>query len=526
MCAINSRRSDKMLNAASTEAYRSQMRFRHGAVILKGGKLLASGHNHVRTRFSGPLASNDAIVLPFDLDSGSSSSSAYDYNSSESSHQSSAASASSNSSSAAHSSSSSAHATGSSSGTSDASAGGSHSVGQHSFSMHAEMHAITSALRGARPQRHKSHLSVDPQMAALALAFSFQQQQTATKKGHYSSHHNNNPKITGKKKKKQKQMLKQQGTTASPAIKQCYSALPAQAPWGKKKAKGGGASSAYNSNHNTNKVASGGSPMMAGGVCGAVGTSAAGMHHSGEHSMHPGHGGGGAAVGAAGAEGFHNSSGGGGSGFGAPSPRLRGADMYVVRLLQDAESKARARARRRALTAPSRSSPLANSSWTGDEAGPSGNKNASSVVERGPKYADSRPCWRCLKWMEWAGIKRVFWTDDQGVWEGAKVVQLLYGPFPLIATSATASSSSASSDVDSDSDSGPSYYSHSHHASASGSMALGSSSGGSYAPMSMMMMHPAIHITRYEQAAIVQAAARGAASKSAGAGHVRKKGRG
>jgi len=173
--------------------------------------------------------------------------------------------------------------------------------------------------------------------------------------------------------------------------------------------------------------------------------------------------------------------------------------MYVVRLLQDAESKARARAKRRALTTG-----MMRSAWTDDDFG--GGASASSTE---PKYADSRPCWRCLKWMEWAGIKRVFWTDENGVWEGAKVVQLLYGPFPQL--NAAMSLSNSSSDADSDTD------------TSSGGGRHASSTAAGRTPL----MHPAIHITRYEQAAIVQAArAAGAAGGNGGGGggQARRKG--
>lgn len=32
----------------------------------------------------------------------------------------------------------------------------------------------------------------------------------------------------------------------------------------------------------------------------------------------------------------------------------------------------------------------------------------------------SRPCYRCISYMEWAGIRRVFWTTEDGYWEGGK----------------------------------------------------------------------------------------------------------
>lgn len=87
--------------------------------------------------------------------------------------------------------------------------------------------------------------------------------------------------------------------------------------------------------------------------------------------------------------------------------RIRGADLYVVRLLQDTHSKAKMKEQRRRQR---------------------GHTSVSdTAVDVSPQYADSRPCWRCLEWMYWAGIKRVFWTDAEGVWHGDKVVQLLFG---------------------------------------------------------------------------------------------------
>ena len=37
----------------------------------------------------------------------------------------------------------------------------------------------------------------------------------------------------------------------------------------------------------------------------------------------------------------------------------------------------------------------------------------------------SRPCYRCVSYMHSAGIKRVFWTNSKGEWEGAKVRELV-----------------------------------------------------------------------------------------------------
>lgn len=37
----------------------------------------------------------------------------------------------------------------------------------------------------------------------------------------------------------------------------------------------------------------------------------------------------------------------------------------------------------------------------------------------------SRPCYRCISYMHSVGIKRVFWTNDAGEWEGGKVRDLV-----------------------------------------------------------------------------------------------------
>lgn len=102
LTTMPSNRADKMRNAAYQEALRSAMRFRHGAIITKGGKILACGHNHIRTGFSGPLTAHQTITLPTER-------SVRHYDNQTLPHS------------------------------------------QSYFSMHAEMHAITSALRGARP---------------------------------------------------------------------------------------------------------------------------------------------------------------------------------------------------------------------------------------------------------------------------------------------------------------------------------------------------------------------------------------
>lgn len=38
---------------------------------------------------------------------------------------------------------------------------------------------------------------------------------------------------------------------------------------------------------------------------------------------------------------------------------------------------------------------------------------------------DSRPCYRCACYMHSVGVKRVFWTNGAGGWEGVKVRELV-----------------------------------------------------------------------------------------------------
>ena len=42
-----------------------------------------------------------------------------------------------------------------------------------------------------------------------------------------------------------------------------------------------------------------------------------------------------------------------------------------------------------------------------------------------PPISASRPCYRCICYMQTVGIKRVFWTNNKGEWEGGKVRDLM-----------------------------------------------------------------------------------------------------
>lgn len=48
-----------------------------------------------------------------------------------------------------------------------------------------------------------------------------------------------------------------------------------------------------------------------------------------------------------------------------------------------------------------------------------------AVQDERPEIRASRPCYRCVAAMHAVGIKRVFWTNAEGRWEGAKVRELV-----------------------------------------------------------------------------------------------------
>lgn len=139
-------------------------------------------------------------------------------------------------------------------------------------------------------------------------------------------------------------------------------------------------------------------------------------------------------------------------------PRLRGADLYVVRIgwsstarkkptkpkasselgvvdadatvVEDATYSSTSR-----LPGPSTTS---SSSGTGSLHDELINREPSSSASRPPvsdpiddcsfdkdKIHASRPCYRCVAFMNQVGIRRVFWTNDAGEWEGGKVAALI-----------------------------------------------------------------------------------------------------
>lgn len=52
-------------------------------------------------------------------------------------------------------------------------------------------------------------------------------------------------------------------------------------------------------------------------------------------------------------------------------------------------------------------------------------KPVAAAEEKQPSVLSSRPCYRCILYMASVGVRRVFWTNDTGAWEGAKVRDLV-----------------------------------------------------------------------------------------------------
>lgn len=148
-------------------------------------------------------------------------------------------------------------------------------------------------------------------------------------------------------------------------------------------------------------------------------------------------------------------------------PRLVGADLYVTRLgwnksqvVQKKSKKAKAKAAREVSQETVSETVSGATSETTSELDPdeppSLSSSTSSICSLGttgslhdelrnrlprtpppatpkptthsiPREAihDSRPCYRCISYMHAVGIKRVFWTNDSGEWEGGKVTNLV-----------------------------------------------------------------------------------------------------
>jgi len=121
-------------------------------------------------------------------------------------------------------------------------------------------------------------------------------------------------------------------------------------------------------------------------------------------------------------------------------PRLNGADLYVARIGRNTASTTTelqttviSQASESHAATKTRSGFSENAPHTGslfDEltiaSTPEVATTARSRDNNGTcDVAASRPCYRCIQYMHNVGIKRVFWTNEQGQWEGSKVRDLV-----------------------------------------------------------------------------------------------------
>ncbi|KAG9192689.1 hypothetical protein G6011_11423 [Alternaria panax] len=116
------------------------------------------------------------------------------------------------------------------------------------------------------------------------------------------------------------------------------------------------------------------------------------------------------------------------------SPRLNGADLYVVKLCwrpapdvccEQPGGETKIVASPRPFTGS-----LHDELNNPEPKRPTRTKHPPTLLpkEKRPTAVASRPCHRCISYMASVGIKRVFWTDDKGDWEGAKIRDLVDVP--------------------------------------------------------------------------------------------------
>ncbi|KAL9096638.1 MAG: hypothetical protein Q9165_001125 [Trypethelium subeluteriae] len=130
--------------------------------------------------------------------------------------------------------------------------------------------------------------------------------------------------------------------------------------------------------------------------------------------------------------------------------RLNGADLYVVRLGNN--SKNEVKQSRRPLEEGEQDTRLKelDRSLVKSEKTPSTGSLHEELVFPDPRtpyrsppkdrelfdcsmVRASKPCYRCVEYMRSVGIKRVFWTDETGQWKGCKVHEL-YHAFDKMST--------------------------------------------------------------------------------------------
>ncbi|ROW15004.1 hypothetical protein VPNG_03489 [Cytospora leucostoma] len=124
-------------------------------------------------------------------------------------------------------------------------------------------------------------------------------------------------------------------------------------------------------------------------------------------------------------------------------PKLVGADVYVARLVNDTpptQGRKQRRARKQKFVGSAGEPDVDACSIASNVSGatrslhdelrcreskPQASLAMSEDVEGRPMPAESRPCYRCVAYMHSAGIRRVFWTTNEGKWECAKIRDLI-----------------------------------------------------------------------------------------------------
>lgn len=114
-------------------------------------------------------------------------------------------------------------------------------------------------------------------------------------------------------------------------------------------------------------------------------------------------------------------------------PKLIGADIYVTRLLNCTSSNEKCvdgEPSERTCPSPTLSTSSISTGSLHDEITckeePCAPTSAATTSTRpSTRATESRPCYRCVAYMDSVGIKRVFWTNGEGVWESAKVRDLV-----------------------------------------------------------------------------------------------------
>ncbi|KAK8065769.1 hypothetical protein PG997_012516 [Apiospora hydei] len=125
-------------------------------------------------------------------------------------------------------------------------------------------------------------------------------------------------------------------------------------------------------------------------------------------------------------------------------PKLIGADLYVIRISPSGEGHKREPSDHKKpkttwhadtpeTSSPSSASEVSTGSLYDELSFKEPVRLAPSISSTKEPHlcaGESRPCYRCVAYMDSVGIKRVFWTTTSGDWECAKVsdmVQMLEG---------------------------------------------------------------------------------------------------